>query len=313
MSAVRSETFDPLMSEDLLDVIRSTMTGLGDQAPFAAALAGALAAEEFRDYLPAINFAEHVAVRIKVPGASHTLETAAAMTWVVATMLKAGIPFSIAEEAGDSGQRPFTRIAPREGAPANSNGSTEEFRFHVDNGVMLPSLRPRYISLTSLINEAHAETGIVPIEKVIEHLPPALCKAAFECRFVTASPPSFGESAFSETGPRPLVVSSTEGLKATFNTYRTRPYDPSDHVAAEVLKQIEKCANQLAEWIDLQPDEIFFFDNERSMHSRRPIVGRRLLLRAYWRRSLADLRRLASTKDALQFSARKALSLPGSN
>jgi hypothetical protein len=94
-------------------------------------------------------------------------------------------------------------------------------------------------------------------------------------------------------------------------TYRTAAYNPTDSVAGKVITAIEEIALRDAEWVDLQPGDFLFFRNDKSLHARRAINGTRKLLRAYWRKSLSEMRAFANIGDPYIFSAAKSLKTSG--
>lgn len=277
-------------------------------SPYGALNAGLLAHDLHLDQLPVPDDKGDVGYVFEMAEVAHSSEMAVAWSVITGKMCGSGHPFGIIEEDSTSVVKPFMSVQPRVDAPANSNASNEEFRFHTDNAVLTECLRPRRISLACLVNEANAATGVVSAEAISAGLHPALARVARQHRFVCAAPPSFGAQAACESEPRPLLFDMHDGVHVAFPTYRTRPFDVTDDVAAECLKEIERVAKENASWINLQPGQILHFDNARAMHARQVINALpRRLLRGYWRNSLQELDRLAATEHAYYFSAVRAL------
>lgn len=304
---IQTISLDPLLCKEVTRNLTRLLTKQGFDTPYGSLNAGQLAFESHRHQLPLIKYEGEVATLFNVPGSQGSKQLAAAWSVVTAMMYGSGQPFGMIEEGDDAEVKPFMEVRPRPDAPTNSNASTAEFRFHTDNAALPKELRPKRISLACLINEAQAATGLVSVEALSEHLPPVLRYATRERSFVCATPPSFGADAYAESEPRPLLFDTPDGVEAAFPTYRTRPVDPDDEVAVEVLREIERLANELATWVVLEPGQILHFDNARSMHARKPINGARLLLRAYWRNGLRELDRHAETDLAYIYSAKRAL------
>lgn len=306
--SVHTEKLNPTLCKDINRTAGRLLTRQGFRDnPYGALNVGLLTFEFHRAQLPIIDDGTQVGYVFEAHGAAMSKEMAAVWSVITAKMRAPVQPFAMIEEGEDAQVKPFMEVRPRPDAPANSNATSAEFRFHTDNAVLPAWLRPRWISLACLVNEANAATGLVSVEALSDGLPITLQQAARQCRFVCAAPPSFGAEAFSESEPRPLLFDMPDGVHAAFPTYRTRPFDPDDEVAVEVLREIERLANEQATWVNLQPGQILQFDNARAMHSRKPINGERLLLRAYWRDGLHELDRHAETDLAYFFSAKRAL------
>lgn len=233
--------------------------------------------------------------------------TLAALTRTHARLAGSGTPFGVAEESPHL----FQSITPKEGAPANTNAALGEFKPHTDNAACPEYFRPESISLTCSHNEAHAETGLVSAETLLNCLPPELRKVALQSRFTHVVPPSFGLECAGNSEPRPLFWEKPDGIFCAMTTYRTAAYNPTDSVAGKVITAIEEIALRDAEWVDLQPGDFLFFRNDKSLHARRAINGTRKLLRAYWRKSLSEMRAFANIGDPYIFSAAKSLKTSG--
>lgn len=233
--------------------------------------------------------------------------TLAALTRVHARYVEVGTPFGIAEENAAL----FQLIMPKEGAAANTNAALGEFKPHTDNAACSEYSRPEWISLTCSHNEAHAETGLVSAELLFNSLSPELRKVSLQSRFKHVVPPSFGAECSGSSEPRPLFWEKADGIFCAMTTYRTSAYNLNDHIAEKVISAIEEIAMREASWIDLQPGDFLFFRNDKSLHARRAINGTRKLLRAYWRKSLGEMRLFAGTGDPYIFSAVKALKTSG--
>ena len=304
---IRTVSMNPLLDKEVTRNLTRLLAKRGFDTPYGALNAGQLAFELHKHQLPKVECQGEIATVFNTSGAQVSKQLAAAWSVVTAMMYGSGQPFGMIEEGEDAEVKPFMEVRPRPDAPTNSNASTAEFRFHTDNAALPKELRPKRISLACLINEARAATGLVAVEALSENLPLVLRYATRERSFVCATPPSFGTEAYAESEPRPLLFDTPDGVEAAFSTYRTRPVDPADEVAIEVLREIERLANELATWIVLEPGQILHFDNARSMHARKPINGARLLLRAYWRNGLRELDRHAETDMAYIYSAKRAL------
>ena len=233
--------------------------------------------------------------------------TLAALTRVHARHAEVGTPFGVAEESSDL----FQSIMPKEGAAANTNAALGEFKPHTDNAACPEYFRPEWISLTCSHNEAHAETGLVSAELLLNSLPPELRKVALQSRFTHVVPPSFGAECSGSSEPRPLFWEKPDGIFCAMTTYRTSAYNLNDRVAEKVITTLEEIAMREAAWVDLQPGDFLFFRNDKSLHARRAINGTRKLIRAYYRKSLGEMRVFAGIGDPYIFSAAKALKTSG--
>jgi hypothetical protein len=299
-------TDDPIACDEVNGTLSLMLDKQGFNTPIGLQHAASVAYDLHEHQFPLIERDGEIAFIFEVPDWQMSERLAAAWTLISAKRLGIGQPFGMIEEGHDPDLWPLMKVQPKPGAPANSNASVDEFRFHCDNAILPKRLRPEWISLACMNNEAEAATGIVSVEAISDALHPVYRQAVREDRFVCEAPPSFGEG-YAESEPRPIIFDTLEGVQAAFPTYRTSPADKTDKVASDALREAERLANEMAQWITLKPGQILIFNNEQAMHARKPINGNRLLLRAYWRQDTRELDRQAGTAFAHLYSAKRAL------
>jgi len=196
-----------------------------------------------------------------------------------------GDPFQYRQQ---NGGRLVPALSPQPDALAQTGSSALAFGAHCDDSLLLPQYRTRTIALLGVENECGAPTGFALIDAIVERMPPKSAERAQCADFTFRLPNSFGIEAEQWSPPRPLIYRNLDGeLCVQCPTYNTRPLSSA---AAKTFADFKRAVDEAMEWFVISPGTYVAFRNDRGLHARQPIRGRRTLLRTYWRPQTAALR-----------------------
>ena len=203
-----------------------------------------------------------------------------------------GEPFQYAQQ---NGGELFPLLRPLPDAPAQSGTSRLAFGAHTDDGNMYPHLRTAHIALLAVENERRTATSFACVDRVFDMLCEESRSVLCSPLFRLGTPASHGRDQQRWTRPRPLLYRNRYGeLCAQCPTYNVRAVNGDAQRALDELRSaIDACLEPRV----LGPDDVSYvaFRNSRLWHSRDPVVGRRALIRTYWRPQLAALRYAGGT------------------
>lgn len=180
---------------------------------------------------------------------------------------------------------------------ANTNSSSEEFKFHTDDAAIARSCRVDWILLYGIVNPPDTVTGYAPIAPVVARLSHRSRAVLFEERFRVRVPVSFKLGADIWTDPVAILSHSETGaIELAWPSYATQVVDDTDQEAADALAELEALVDQFMVHVPVDPGCMLAFSNFRGVHMRSRIgEGDRYILRTYARDSLADLREVTDS------------------
>ncbi|QDU69538.1 hypothetical protein [Engelhardtia mirabilis] len=178
-------------------------------------------------------------------------------------------------------------LSPTPGVVANSGASPGPFAAHSDDAILPPHLRVRSIALFGVENETRVPTGYAPIEAILDRLDRPDRAILMTPDFAVRKPHSFDLDGGSWSAPLPLVFENAAGeLCVQCPTYNTRPLGAA---AARAFAGFRRAVDEALQWLVVGEGSYMVFRNDRGLHARPPIAGRRTVLRTYWRPDTASL------------------------
>jgi len=199
-----------------------------------------------------------------------------------------GMPFQFREQHNGI---LVPELTPKKGSIGNTNSSPEDFGSHTDDAYIDAKFRTKYIGLLGVENEQHTPTGYSPIARIVESLSEReidiLKQPVFQFRqpfsFVTDSDNKWSES-------KPIIYFDEHGLLSVqCPTYNTR-IDPNCEIGVQrVFEKFKKVVEESVNWVIVDPSTYFIFKNDKGLHQRKAIGGKRTIFRTYWHDNLARL------------------------
>lgn len=151
-----------------------------------------------------------------------------------------------------------------------STSSRSNLMFHTETA--FHPHRPRYLLLLCLRGDPTAQTTLVSIHDLLDHLPAATVDLMFEARFRTAVDASFLDGRENVLGPcRPLITGTRAEPTFVFDADLTVGIDAqADAVLADVRRAIEEIQSAVV----LEPGDLLVIDNHLAVHGRSPFTAR---------------------------------------
>lgn len=227
-----------------------------------------------------------------IPDSPSAVEIGEFMSLCYAYLL--GEPFQYLQQ---NEGRLVSHITPRDGFENTNSGlGRVRFGWHTDDCIFSIHHRTQWIQLLGMVNEGLTETLISPIDEVMVRLPDSVKGILMQPRFEVKMPTSFGFRSQIWSQPVALVwINDQKQYEVGVPTYHVRPIDPHDKAAEDALNQLILAVDQCRYGVVIKPGALCIFNNNRVLHGRMPIVGKRLVLRTYIRSDLQALQHITGT------------------
>jgi hypothetical protein len=202
----------------------------------------------------------------------------------------------------------FQHIKPNPLAPPQSNGSAEEFKGHTDDGCVPRLFRPEILALCGVHNDAMAETGVIASRKIAELLPKKFLDKARSPVFSIRAPASFklGDYTASKCA---IFEPHRYGYGVRMPTYNTFASDERDIDAVATIQAVKAIVEENVQWALIEPGTALLVNNFLCLHTRKPIIGDRHVVRSYWGHGVPRLRADQPGLKRDIFSVRKLLGI----
>ena len=201
-----------------------------------------------------------------------------------------GQPFQYLQQHG--GQL-IPVLEPSDDSAENTNSTGAHFGAHTDDAFLNPKYRTKYISLIGELNESNAGTGYASISKILSVLSKKDIETLSKPLYLFKKPISFkGLNERSEwSEPRPILYRLPDGkIAVQCPTYNTKVAASLESEAAQIaFDNFNKRVDEKTEWFVVGPTSYLVFRNDRGLHSRQEIEGRRRVYRTYWHEDLNQM------------------------
>jgi len=206
-----------------------------------------------------------------------------------------GVPFQYKEQ---NEGRLNGHLTPKEAfADKKDTGEGDGiFGWHTDDAIFEKELRTTWIQLYCECNDSKTITKIAVLSDIIDQLDNRDVDLLMEDRFVFIPPHSFHvtDETFLRCGKVLDLVGDT--FEISYSSYNCFPQDKNDVEAKSVLKQIHKIADQISEEVTLAKGQALTFNNNRVIHCRNAVLGKRSLYRTYIRENLDVMNHAKASK-----------------
>ncbi len=243
-------------------------------------------------------------MRMPVNGHRHPLKSMCVDDVVLTGIIQAvgGEPFAMIPEAGLDAIMPVSPTPGKEETRSSKGGGS--LGWHIDNSGFPSKMRPEYFGLMGLISTKQVTTSFALIDDILaalQKLDPRHERILRETQYQCLTPISFHFDGSKQvrSDPFPIIENGPDGRPViNFNEYSLI----RDHDDPSILAALDALATVLSdpgvvrgEWIS--PGKILLISNERALHARGEVRGKRYLARLYGKRDLSALRSLPSGGD----------------
>lgn len=195
---------------------------------------------------------------------------------------------------GQNGSELVARLEPKpefEGQ-GNTGEGRGDFLPHSDDAILAPEFSTDWIQLLGVVNECRAATAFTPIDAVVASLTKESRRILAEPRFIFHAPKSFRLRMKVSSLPTPVLFELPDGAQGVrLSTYNCQPAEESDSAASGALAEIIGLVHcpEFSHELVIGSGDCLIFTNNRGLHSRKAIEGRRLVLRTYVKNDLSLL------------------------
>jgi len=173
----------------------------------------------------------------------------------------------------------------------NTGESKNAFWPHSDDAILAPNFSTDWIQLVGVENENEVETHYFPIDGILSELSAKDIQILTEPLFSVAVPTSFGMRHQITSEPLSvLFTTEDEKMGIRLPTFACRPVDQDNQEASAALAHIKAALHPgVCNSFVIGAGDCLIFSNNRGLHSRGEITGKRLVLRCYIKSNLSGL------------------------